>query len=154
MVRGVYIPASKSPLPTRFTSFLRIVPRPPVRLYIFVVAYERAIPLACVLALNIVDEFSDCPLGIWCGSPCVPPGYVARLCLPSPNALILHCPSIALYPVTRQPFGVPYLMICPGCCKCASCPVFMIACHVMWWIFIICYHLLSLRYIYSFILCC
>ena len=37
------------------------VPRPPVRLYL---ACERAIPLACVPTLHLVDGLPDCPLGI------------------------------------------------------------------------------------------
>ena len=120
MLRGVYIPSTTSPLPTRFISFPLMVPRPPVPLYI---PNERAIPLAFVLALRLVGEFSDCPLGIWCGSRSArSPGYAATLYLPPSDVVMPPCPLSAPCPITHEPFGLPYMRIWPACCKCAACP--------------------------------
>jgi len=45
VMRGMSIHPTADPLPTRFTPFLSTFPCLPVYLYIFFVAYERAIPL-------------------------------------------------------------------------------------------------------------
>jgi len=59
----MFVPPTASPVPTQFTSFLPTVPRPRVRLYIYFIAYERAIHSLCFLVLLIVDGRSECPLG-------------------------------------------------------------------------------------------
>ena len=43
IIRGMSVPPTTNPLLVRFTSFPPTVPRPPVRLYIYIITYERAI---------------------------------------------------------------------------------------------------------------
>ena len=43
IMRGAPVPPTTNPLPTRLTSFPPTASRPPVRLYIYIITYERAI---------------------------------------------------------------------------------------------------------------
>ena len=43
IMRGMSVPPTANPLLARFTSFPPTVPRPPVRLSIYIITYERAI---------------------------------------------------------------------------------------------------------------
>ena len=43
VMQGTSVPPAANPLLTRFTSFPPTVPRPPVRLYIYIITCERAI---------------------------------------------------------------------------------------------------------------
>ena len=45
VMRGIPVPPTTNPLPTRFPCFPPTAPRPPVRLYIYTITYERAIHL-------------------------------------------------------------------------------------------------------------
>ena len=112
----MYIPpyTSADLPPTRFVSFPPTVPRPPVRLYILFIAYERAIPLICPRSASRQRTFRLSSLNSGVALGVLDRCCAARFYLHSLHVLILLRPFIAApLRLTHGPLA-PLPVICPG----------------------------------------